>query len=64
MAVLLGPARGGDICTPVERSGTDFTLEAHIRPTGFYRLLSPIFGLLGRRQNRTDVAKLKSILES
>ena len=32
--------------------------------TGFYRLLGPIFGVLDRRQNGIDVAKLKSILES
>jgi len=55
---------GGYICIPAEGSGTDFTLEADIRPTGFYRLLGPIFGLLGRRQNRADVARLKRILES
>ena len=55
---------GGYICAPDGDGGTDFALEAHIRPTGFYRLLGPLFGLMGRRQNRTDVAKLKSILES
>lgn len=55
---------GGYICAPGGGGGTEFTLEAHIRPTGFYRLLGPIFGVLGRRQNRADVAKLKSILES
>ena len=55
---------GGYLCAPQGDGGTEFTLEAHIRPTGFYRLLGPIFGLLGRRQNRADVAKLKRILES
>lgn len=55
---------GGYICAPGGGGGTEFTLEAHIRPIGFYRLLGPIFGVLGRRQNRADVAKLKSILES
>jgi hypothetical protein len=55
---------GGYICAPGDDGGTEFTLEAHIRPAGLYRLLGPIFGLLGRRQNRADVAKLKSILET
>lgn len=55
---------GGYICAPGDDGGTDFTLEAHVQPTGLYRLLGPVFGLLGRRQNRADVAKLKSILES
>ena len=55
---------GGYLCAPQGDGGTAFTLEAHVRPTGFYRLLGPIFGLLGRRQNRADVAKLKRILEA
>jgi hypothetical protein len=55
---------GGYLCAPHGDDGTEFTLEAHIRPTGFYRLLGPIFGLMGRRQNRADVAKLKQILEA
>jgi hypothetical protein len=54
---------GGYICEP-SGTGTRFTLEAHIRPTGFFRLLGPVFGLIGRRQNRADVRKLKAILES
>ena len=60
-----GPIRGtgGYICEPVD-SGTRFTLEAHVKPTGWYRLLGPIFGLIGRKQNRSDVQKLKAILET
>jgi hypothetical protein len=54
---------GGYICEPVD-SGTRFTLEAHVTPTGWYRLLGPIFGLIGRKQNRSDVQRLKAILES
>lgn len=54
----------GHICAPGHGGGTKFTLEADVRPTGFYRVLGPIFGLLGRRQNRADVAKLKDILEA
>ena len=59
-----GPIRGtgGYICEPVD-SGTRFTLEAHVKPTGWYRLLGPIFGLIGRKQNRSDVQKLKAILD-
>ena len=45
-------------------TGTRFTLEAHVKPAGWYRLLGPIVGMIGRRQNRSDVRKLKAILES
>jgi len=55
---------GGYICAPAKDGGADFTLEAFARPTSLHRLLGSIFGLLGRRQNRADVARLKSILES
>jgi hypothetical protein len=55
---------GGYICAPDAEGGTEFTLEADVQPKGLYRLLGPVFGLLGRRQNRADVAKLKGILES
>lgn len=54
---------GGYICEPVD-SGTRFTLEAHVKPTGAYRLLGPIFGMIGRRQNATDVQTLRTILEN
>jgi hypothetical protein len=54
---------GGYICTPVGES-TRFTLEASVRPTGALRFLGPIFGLIARRQNRTDVENLKEILET
>ncbi len=59
-----GPIRGtgGYVCEPVD-SGTRFTLEAHVQPTGWYRLLGPIFGLIGRKQNRSDVQRLKAILD-
>jgi uncharacterized protein YndB with AHSA1/START domain len=59
-----GPIKGtgGYIC---DRSGngTAFTLEAQVTPTGWYRLLGPVFGMIGRRQNEADVLKLKGILE-
>lgn len=53
---------GAYIC---EQNGHDtrFTLEAHIRPAGWYRLMGPIFGMVARRQNLADVRRLKSILE-
>jgi len=59
-----GPIQGtgGYICEPTG-DGTRFTIEAHVSPTGWYRLLGPIFGIIGRRQNLADVGKLKTILE-
>lgn len=53
---------GGYICEG-EGDRTRFTLEAKVRPTGWYRLLGPIFGRIGRRQNLSDVEKLRRILE-
>ena len=44
--------------------GTRFTLVADVVPTGFYRLIGPLFGWMGRRQNRADVATLKALLEA
>ena len=60
-----GPIRGtgGYICE-AEGDTTRFTLEAHVTPTGWYRLMGPIFGRIGRRQNQSDVERLKSILEA
>ena len=60
-----GPIRGsgGYICDPID-SGTNFTLEAHVKPAGWFRLLGPVFGMIGRKQNRADVQKLKTILEN
>ena len=60
-----GPIRGtgGYLCDPAT-SGTRFTLEANVKPGGWFRLLGPIFGIVGRRQNQADVQKLKAILES
>ena len=55
--------RGGYICEK-SGSGTTFTLEANVKPSGAYRLLGPLFGLIGRRQNRADVLRLKAILEA
>lgn len=59
-----GPIKGtgGYICA-AEPTGTRFTLEAHVKPTGWYRMLGPVFGMIGRRQNQADVQKLKGILE-
>jgi hypothetical protein len=55
--------RGGYICEQ-SGDGTNFTLEAHVKPSGAYRLLGPLFGLIGRRQNLADVQKLKATLEA
>ena len=54
---------GGYICEPTGDS-TTFTLEAKVGPTGGLRLLGPLFGVMVRRFHRTDVQKLKTILES
>lgn len=43
---------------------TRFTLLADVEPKGLLRLLGPLFGRMGRKQNQADVEKLKSILES
>ena len=54
---------GGYRFAPVE-SGTEFTLVADVEPSGFYRLLGPVFAWMGRRQNQADVEKLRDILEA
>jgi hypothetical protein len=59
-----GPIRGsaGYICEQ-SGDGTRFTLEAHAKPAGWYWVLWPIIGMIGRRQNHAAVQKLKAILE-
>lgn len=63
--LLNGPllGRGGYRLLPVE-GGTQFTLVADIEPSGVYKLMGPLFGWIGRRQNQADVEKLRDILES
>ena len=63
--LISGPYRGsgGYRLEPVA-DGTRFTLVADLEPFGAYRLLGPIFGWIGRRQNQRDVEKLREILES
>ena len=63
--LISGPirGRGGYRCLPVE-GGTQFTLVADVEPAGWLRLLGPIFAWMGRRQNQSDVEKLRDILES
>ena len=63
--LISGPykGRGGYRFVPVD-GGTQFTLVADIEPAGFYNLLGPLFGWIGRRQNQADVEKLRDILES
>ena len=60
-----GPIQGtgGYLCEPAG-DGTTFTLESQVTPTGWYRLVGPLFGRIGRRHNLADVRKLKSILEA
>ncbi|MFC1960948.1 SRPBCC family protein [Chloroflexota bacterium] len=63
--LISGPYRGcgGYRLVPVD-DGTQFTLVADVEPTGLYKLLGPLFGWIGRRQNQADVEKLRDILES
>jgi hypothetical protein len=63
--LLNGPflGTGGYRLVPVE-NGTQFTLVSDVKPTGFLRLLGPLFGWMGKRQNQADVNKLRDILES
>ena len=53
--LISGPlkGRGGYRLLPVE-GGTQFTLVADVEPTGFYKLLGPLFAWIGRRQNQAD----------
>jgi hypothetical protein len=62
---ISGPlkGRGGYRLVPVE-GGTQFTLVADVKPSGWLRLLGPVFTWIGRRQNQRDVEKLRDILES
>jgi hypothetical protein len=63
--LISGPlkGRGGYRLEPVE-GGTRFTLVADVEPSGWLKLLGPVFTWIGRRQNQRDVEKLRDILES
>jgi uncharacterized membrane protein len=62
---LNGPfeGRGGYRLLPVQ-GGTQFTLVADVKPRGWMKLLGPLFGWIGQRQNQQDVERLRDILES
>ena len=62
---LNGPfrGRGGYLLLPVD-GGTQFTLVADVEPSGWLKLLGPVFAWIGRRQNQRDVETLRDILES
>ena len=63
--LLDGPIRGtGGYRVEPQGEHTLFTLYAEVHPSGLFRLVGPLFGLIGRRQNRKDVAVLKQILEN
>ena len=60
-----GPFRGsGGYRIDPTPDGTEFTLLAEIEPSRAMRLLGPLFGMLGSRQNARDVARLKRLLEA
>ena len=62
---ISGPlkGRGGYRLVPVER-GTQFTMVADAEPSGWLKLLGPIFTWMVRRQNQRDVERLRDILEA
>jgi hypothetical protein len=62
---LSGPfnGRGGYRLVPID-GRTEFTLLADVEPEGWLKLLGPVFTWMGRRQNQSDVEKLRAILES
>ena len=63
--LISGPFQGrGGYRFKETPNGTLFTLVADLEPAGAYRFLGPIFGWIGRRQNQSDVEKLRRILES
>ncbi len=62
--LLDGPIRGnGGYRVEPRGAHTLFTLHAEVHPSGLFRLVGPLFGLIGRRQNRKDVAVLKQLME-
>ena len=62
---ISGPlkGRGGYRLVPVDR-GTQFTMAADAEPSGWLKLLGPVFTWMVRRQNQRDVERLRDILES
>lgn len=62
---LNGPFKGqGGYRFKRVENGTQFTLVSNVKPTGFYKMLGPLFRWIGRRRNQADVKKLREILES
>jgi hypothetical protein len=63
--LVSGPyrGRGGYRLVPVD-GGTQFTLIADVEPSGWLKLLGPLFTWIGQRQNQRDVERLRDILES
>lgn len=59
-----GPYRGtGGYLFETVAEGTRFTLVAQLEPAGVYRLLGPVFGRVGRKQNAADVGMLRELIE-
>ena len=62
--LLNGPIKGcGGYRFKSVENETLFTLVSNVEPTGFYKLLGPLFRWIGRRRNQTDVENLREILE-
>jgi len=63
--LLNGPFKGrGGYRFRAAEGGTEFTLVSDVEPAGFYRLLGPLFGWVGRRRNQSDVERLRTVLET
>jgi hypothetical protein len=46
------------------RGGTRLTVTMGAQPTGFFRMIGPVFGIAVKRQIRNDLKTLKGFLEA
>ena len=61
----IGGLSGGRVVRPsADGSGSVFTYQVELEPTGGMRLLRPILGRMVRSGLRKDLEKLRSLLES
>lgn len=62
---ITGPFKGTGGYIAEEFDGvTIFTLEGDVRMKGFGIIFTPLVGIMGKKQNKADVEKLKDLLES
>lgn len=62
---ITGPfvGTGGYIAEEFD-GATKFTLDGDVRMKGFGIIFTPLVGILGKKQNKADIEKLKDLLES